>query len=269
MDGGAPRARAHPGARPLDALLRGAPAPGRGGKRGAFARAQRVIAQRAARAGLLAGRGPTAAVDATGLEAHHVSVSYGYRYSPRYRAAYAGLHGGRAPRARHRRPTHPKLTVATHTASHLILGAVPGRGPSNDAPAFAPAMRQAVALLRAAAARPRLRAVVADAAFDSEAAHVLCRQELGVARTAIRLNRRTAGRRRPQTRYRREMQRAFPWRVYHRRQQVESVFSRDKRRLGSALTARSEARQAEEQVLRVLTHNLLLLYAPRSFQQSR
>ena len=153
--------------------------------------------------------------------------------------------------------------MAVHTASHLILGAVPGWGPSNDATAFAPAVRQAVALLR-------VRTVVADAGYDAEAAHVLCREELGIRRTVIRLNRRTAGRQWPHTRYRRAMRRAFPWRVYHRRQQVESVFSRHKRRLGAALTARTDRTQAEEQVLRVLTHNLLLLHwTARTIQQSR
>lgn len=264
MGAAAARARVAPGAPLLDPLLRGASAPGRGGKRGAFQRAQAAVAQRAAAAGLLDERGPTAAVDASGFEAHHVSAHYGYRYSARYRAAYTGLHGGRRPKGRHRRPKHPKLTVVVHTASHLILGAVPGQGPASDAPAFAPALRQAAALFPR-----RLRAVVADAGYDSEAAHECCRHELRVGRTAIRLNRRKAGRKWPRTRYRREMRRAFPWRVYHRRQQVESVFSRDKRRLGSALTARSQATQAEEQILRVLTHNLLLLYGGRSFQQSR
>jgi hypothetical protein len=259
----ASRPRAPEGAALLDPLLRGAPAPGWGRKRGTFHRAQAAVVARARRAGLLGARGPTAAVDASGFEAHHVSAHYGYRYSPRYRAAYAGLHRGRAPKGRHRRPKHPKLTVAVHTASHLILGAVPGWGPSNDATAFAPALRQAVALVR-------VHAVVADAGYDAEAAHVLCHTQLGIRRTAIRLNRRTAGRKWPHTRWRRAMRRQFPWRLYHRRQQVESVFSRHKRRLGAALTARSDVTLAQEQVLRVLTHNLLLLHctAP-SFQQSR
>lgn len=150
-----------------------------------------------------------------------------------------------------------------HTASHLILGAVPGWGPSNDAPAFAPVLRQAAALLR-------LSAVVADAGYDAEAAHALCRGPLRIRRTAIRLNRRTAGRRWPRTRYRRQMRRRFPWRLYHRRQQAESVFSRHKRRLGAALTARTPTHQLAEQVLRVLTHNLMLLHHGRTrFQQSR
>ena len=266
MDGAPPRARLTPRARPLDPLLRGAPAPRRGGKRGTFARAQQAVVQRAAQRGLLADRGPTAAVDASGFEAHHVSAHYGYRYSARYRAAYAALHGGRAPKGRHRRATSPKLTVVVHTASHLILGAVPGQGPANDAPAFVPALRQAAALF--ALVSRRFWAVVADAAYDSEAHHAYCHRVFGVRCTVIRLNRRSHGRRWPRTRYRRAMRRHFAWRVYHRRQQVESVFSRDKRRLGSALTARSARTQAQEQILRVLTHNVLLLYPARRIQQS-
>jgi hypothetical protein len=124
-------------------------------------------------------------------------------------------------------------------------------------------MRQAAALLG------RLWAAVADAGFDSEAAHRLCRRTLGIRRTAIRLNPRR-GRRWPRTPYRREMRRRFPRRLYRRRQQAEAVFSRLKRRLGSALAARSPARQREELVLRVLTHNLTILHCGRTpFQQSQ
>jgi transposase len=42
-------------------------------------------------------------------------------------------------------------------------------------------------------------------------------------------------------------------------QTIESGFSQHKRRLGSALTARGDASQGRELVLRVLTHNLMLL----------
>ena len=199
-----------------------------------------MIFARAARRGLLAGRGPTVAVDATGLETHHVSAHY--RGTRRER-------GGRRGRPRAR---YPMLTVAIHTASHLIAGAVTGTGPAPDVAAFEPVMRQAAARLT------RIAALVADAGFDAEGAHRLCRGPLGIRRTAIRLNPR--GRRRwPATRYRREMRRAFPDRLYRRRQQVESVFSQTKRRLGSALTARSQAAQQAESILRVLTHNLMLL----------
>ena len=50
-------------------------------------------------------------------------------------------------------------------------------------------------------------------------------------------------------------------RVYGQRWQAESAFSRHKRRLGSALGARSDAARERECQLRVLTHNLMLLAA--------
>jgi hypothetical protein len=196
--------------------------------------------------------GAIAAVDATGLDARHASTHYRYGYTPAYRAAYARLHGGAAPAPPHRRPGYPKLTVVIDTRSHLIVGALPGWGPSHDTPALAPVLRQAAQLVHFAA-------VTADAGYDAEHVHRLCREELGMAATAVALNRRTA-RRWPRTPYRRAMRRAFPRTLYAERQQVESVFSRDKRRLGAALTARRRPTQAAEQVLRVLTHNLLLLH---------
>jgi len=48
-------------------------------------------------------------------------------------------------------------------------------------------------------------------------------------------------------------------RVYGQRWQVESAFSRNKRLLGSALRARSWKSQQWECLLRVLTHNLMIL----------
>jgi len=199
-----------------------------------------VIFTAATAAGLLGGRGPTIAVDATGFETRHVSAHY---RGTRRRTGRRGR-----PRAR-----YPTLTIATHTASHLIAGAVTGTGPAPDFAAFAPVMRQAAGLM------PRIGAVVADAGFDAERVHRFCRGPLGIRRTAIRLNPRHHHRRWPRTRYRRAMRRHFPWRLYRRRLQVESVFSRTKRRLGSALTARRQATQCDEMILRVLTHNLLLL----------
>jgi transposase len=50
-------------------------------------------------------------------------------------------------------------------------------------------------------------------------------------------------------------------RVYGQRWQAESAFSRHKRRLGSALGARSDGSRKREGYLRVLTHNLMLLAA--------
>ena len=193
------------------------------------------MVRRAHRRGLI-DAAPVAAVDATGLETRHVSAYFGLR------------RGGEG----HRQRAWPKLTAVFHVASHLIFGAVPGVGPSQDSPDFTPAMCQAAGLVHVDTA-------LGDAGYDAEHNHRLCREELGVRQTVIRLNRRNTGRRWPKTPYRRAMRRHFPKATYHQRWHAESGFSQHKRRLGSALTARSDHAQARELVLRVLTHNLMLL----------
>jgi transposase len=180
---------------------------------------------------------PVTAVDATGLETRHVSAYFGMR---------------RANGTGHRQRAWPKLTAVVHTHSHLILGAVSGVGPSQDSPDFTPAMRQAARLLP-------IDAALSDAGYDAEHNHRLCQEELGVRRTVIRLNRRNTGRRWPKTPYRRAMRRRFESELYNQRWHAESGFSQHKRRLGSALTARHDEAQERELVLRVVTHNLMLL----------
>ena len=115
--------------------------------------------------------------------------------------------------------------------------------------------------MRQAAANLRPYRVLADRGYDAEHNHLLCRRELGVRTTAIPLNPRNHGRRWPKTRYRRLMRRRFPHRRYRQRAQAESGFSRHKRRLGSALTAKREDRQYDELRMRVLVHNLMLMAA--------
>ena len=100
---------------------------------------------------------------------------------------------------------------------------------------------------------------MADAGYDAEHNHRLCREELNVGQAVIRLNRRNTGRRWPKTPYRRAMRKRFPRPLYHQRWHAESGFSQHKRRLGSALTARRDAAQRRELALRVATHNLMLL----------
>jgi hypothetical protein len=176
-------------------------------------------------------------VDATGLEARHVSAHFGLR-----RAGGAG----------HRQRAWPKLTAVVDAASHLIVAAIPGVGPSQDSPDFAPAMRQAAGLVA-------FDAVLADAGYDAEHNHRLCLEDLAVRRVVIPLNPRNAGDRWPAAPYRRAMREDFPTQAYRQRWHAESAFSQHKRRLGSALTARGAAAQQRELVLRVLTHNLALL----------
>ena len=177
-----------------------------------------------------------AAVDATGLETRHVGGYFGLR------------RGGEG----HRQRAWPKLTAVVHVRSHLILGAVPGVGPSQDSPDSTPAMRQAAGLVR-------IDTALGDAGYGAEHNHRLCREDLGIRQTVIRLNRRNTGRRWPKTPCRRAMRHRFPKALYNGRWHAESGFSQHKRRLGSALTARGDASQARELALRILTHNLMLL----------
>jgi transposase len=111
--------------------------------------------------------------------------------------------------------------------------------------------------------------ILGDGAFDAEHNHALAREHLGVRSTVFPLNRRNGGRKWPKTRYRRQMVKRFRRkprgarhrRVYGQRWQIESGFSRQKRLLGSALRARLWPNQKKEILLRVLTHNLMLLAA--------
>ena len=136
-------------------------------------------------------------------------------------------------------------------------------GPSQDSPQFAPAVRQAARLLTPAR-------LLGDAGYDAEHNHALCREALGIRRTVIALNKRGTGRRWPRTRYRRQMKRRWCRRLYGQRWQAESAFSRLKRRLGAALTARRPLARRREVLLRVLTHNAAILHRHRrGFQQSK
>lgn len=197
-------------------------------------RLQAAIFKGATAAGLIEAR-PEASVDSTGLDSQYVSRHFLMRQGKRTQ--------------RYRNWT--KLTVVCHHCSHLIASAVVSVGPDNDAPYFAPAVSQAVEHLP-------VDRLMGDAAYDSEEHHRLCRQDLGIRSTAIPINDR--GRPcLPKTRYRREMAQRFPHRQYHQRWQVESVFSRLKRRLGSALRSRRNESRAVECLFRILAYNLMIL----------
>jgi len=183
---------------------------------------------------------PVAAVDATGLETRHMSATFGLR------RAGSG----------HRQRAWPKLTAVVHVASHLIVGAVPGVGPSQDSPDFIPAMRQAAELMA-------FNTALADAAYDAEHNHRLCRDELGLRQAVIALNPRNTSDRSPRGIYHRALWNDFPATLYHQRWHAESAFSQHKRRPGSALTTRGESAQQQELTLRVITHNLALLPRPQ------
>ena len=153
---------------------------------------------------------------------------------------------------RYRNRRYPKLTIVCHTRSHLIASAVAGLGPSYD-------FQQFEAAVLGAAWNLDIDRLLGDSGYDSEADHRTARDNLGIRSTVIRLNPRRWGRRRPRTRYRRQMWRRFHRRKYGQRWQAESVISRLKRRLGPALRGRSDDSRRRESHLKVFTHNLMIL----------
>jgi hypothetical protein len=188
------------------------------------------------------------------MESRHVSVHY-TRASWRHKAHY-----------KHR---FPKFSGICDTGSHVFTGAVADRGPRRDVVEFP-------ILVRQAHQRHGFDTLLGDAGYESEKNHRLCREELGVTSifpTTHRGRRRHDGK--PQTvrsKYRRQLQRNFPQQTYGQRWQVETAFSMIKRNLGSALRSRRPFAINREVLLRVITHNLMILLLrpvqSMSFQRS-
>ena len=118
-------------------------------------------------------------------------------------------------------------------------------------------------LLRASQRRlPALRVALGDAGFDSHQNHRQARRQLSI-RTWIKAG---VGRRSdkpPTSRYRRFMRQKLSGsqagKPYGQRAQSETVNSMMKRNLGDHLRARTPEGRRKEQMLRVITHNLMIL----------
>jgi len=149
----------------------------------------------------------------------------------------------------------PKLALAVHAASHLILAAGASTGTGSDSPHFVPLMLDA-------AGRMPLEFVLADAGFDSEDNHRLARQELGI-RSLIPATIGRPGVRGPTGHYRRLMRRRFAGgpdkKHYGQRWQAETVNSMIKRNLGSACRAKTATGRRKDMLLRAVTHNVMIL----------
>jgi hypothetical protein len=210
-------------------VLRRAQAP----KRGVFDALLAAVFERARELELIEER-PEGTIDATGMDARHVSGHYARTCSEEGTS----------------QALWPKLTVVGHIGSHLIAAAEVGVGPSSDSPALPPAVRQA-------ARHVRLTWIYADAGYDAEKNHVAC-EEQGI-KALIKLNKRWFGRKWPKSRLRRRMRKKYSMRRYGRRSHAESIFSSMKRTLGSVLRARTSAAQARELLWRVLAFDLMIL----------
>lgn len=185
----------------------------------------------------------TAAVDATGFEAGQVSP-----YFVKRRA--------RAPN-RWQTTTYtrfPKLGLIGDCRTHLALAAFPSRGPSPDVHQLELTLGQLVRGLM-------IEQLLGDAGYDSEANHESLRDHHGI-RSLIPPKIGRPSSKPARGRHRRLMQQLFqhPQRTrYGQRWQVETIFSMIKRNLGDAIREHTYWSQGRGMLLKVLTHNVMIL----------
>jgi hypothetical protein len=153
-----------------------------------------------------------------------------------------------------------KLGVVCDTRQHFILAHQVGRGPRPDVDEFRP-------LLAAALRTGRLKQVVADAGYDSEANHVFAREQHSL-RTIIPARHGRPTSKPAQGRYRRLMQLRFDLQIYGQRAQVETVISMIKRRQSSHVSGRSYPSQCRDLHLMALTHNIMILWSGTVFYRA-
>ena len=198
----------------------------------------------AQRAGLWHGRASRCAVDGSGFEAHHVSHYFVRRRSRGDK---------RVQSMTYRR--FPKVGLLADCRTHLILAAVPGRGPGPDHLHIEETLCQAHG-------RAAIETLYADAGYDAEWVHEHVRLEHGIPIIIPPLIGRPTEKP-PSTYYRRSMRTYFRrpahLRGYGQRWQIETVNSMLKRRLSETLNARTHHRQNRALLLKVITHNLMIV----------
>ena len=203
------------------------------------------------------------AIDSTTYESHHVSRHYERRCAQtrkRMRAKEAAKTGRNATRADTVKSL-PKLAVGVATRCHLILSAWTGTGAGGDHPHFEPVLFDAWRRVP-----HRSFKSVLDAGYDGERYHDIARRDMGIP-TIIPpgSGRPSATGAPPGGRWRRHMKRLLATKAsrrrcgYNRRYQVETVNSMMKRNLGSALSGKGARSRERDMLLKVLTHDLMVV----------
>ena len=182
-----------------------------------------------------------AAFDSTGLECGRRSHYYVRRRSKT---------DTKPQKVRYSR--YAKLEAAFACGSHLLLAAIPRRGPAVDVDRFVP-------LLEEALRRVQLTTVLADAGYDSESNHRHARERRGV-RSVIPAAIGRPSVKPPAGRYRRRMKQRLDkdYCRYGQRWQAEAGFSMLKRRLGSYVRGHSYWSQGRDLMLLAITYNIML-----------
>jgi len=183
------------------------------------------------------------AVDSSGFEAHHTS-----HYFVRRRAK------GRKDWQSTTYKRFPKLAALCDCSSHLVLAAVAQRGPGPDITHFERIVCQAYP-------RARMETLLADAGYDAEWVHEVARHDLQI-RTIVPATIGRPTKKAPTGYWRRWMSHRIHLTSYGQRWQAETTISMIKRRLGSAVNAKSYWSQCRALMLKAVAHNILILYAP-------
>jgi hypothetical protein len=194
------------------------------------------IFESARASGLIDKTAATVSIDSSGLENHYVSRYFIMRQNCRSK--------------RYRKWT--KLTIVSQNQNHLIAGASVSIGPSTDSHYLPQTVSQA-------AENIAIDTLLGDSGFDSEFNHQFCHEQLGINKTVIAVNDRSRKYSPITGFWRKQMHWHFPRKIYHQRWQVESVFSRLKRRLGYALRARTNESRNVECLLKVVAYNLMVV----------
>jgi hypothetical protein len=174
------------------------------------------------------------AFDATGIELGHASQYYVRR------AEKTVLYS-----------RYAKLEAAFDCDSHLMLAAIPGRGPKPDANRFVPLLNETQHVVRP-------KAVLADAGYDSEANHVHARGHNVRAFIPATIGRPSA--KLPAGKNRRRMRQRLDKNDgrYGQRWQAEAGFSMLKRRLATCVRGHGYWSQCRDLMLLAITFNIML-----------
>jgi Transposase DDE domain len=151
----------------------------------------------------------------------------------------------------YRRFAKPEMVCDCRT--HLVLCAIAGIGPTPD---VTPLRK----LLFGTLWRVGVQTLLADAGYDSESNHRFARDGCGMRSVTPSTHGRPC--KRPgatlRGRHRRRLQRLRDFR-YGQRWQIETVVRMIKCNLGQCVAARSDSMRSKEVMLKVLTHNLMLI----------
>ncbi len=182
---------------------------------------------------------------------------------PALRAARRQTPGKRERKRERKHEAKPHGAAVSEVERRRVHAFAPDRidarartGFGSDCPDFAPLLSDA------RRRHARLRTALADAGYDSEANHRIAREHLRV-RSLIKAGVGRPSERPPSGYYSRIMSKRLrgsqKGKPYGQRAQAETVNSMLKRNLGEALRARTPKARRNEQLLRVLTHNIALL----------